>query len=200
MSDRLVRIPPLLREDWAEEQWQILASLVEALPTDFQGGAQKDSDYTAIELLLNHPMLAKAYLGYSQMLLIYENIPARERELIVLRVAYLSQSEYEWAQHVRICQHEEIPDEVILRVKAGAGHPDWSEKERYLLASVDELVKSAFISEESWTGLSGYYNTEQLMEIMFVVGNYLQIAMMFNTMGAQLNPKLRDLLEKFPLD
>lgn len=199
MSERKIRIPPLVREDWAEEQWQILASLAEALPDDFQGGAQKDSDYTAIELLLNHPQLAKAYLGYSQLLLIYENIPARERELIVLRVATLTNSEYEWAQHVRISQHEGIPDEVIRRVKLGSGHPDWNEKERYLIAAVEELVRDSFISDESWSGLSGYYNTEQLMEVMFIVGNYMQIAMMFNTMGAQLNPKLSDLMEEFPL-
>jgi len=199
MPERKVRIPPLLREDWGDEQWQILAALAEALQ-DFQGGAQEDTDYTAIELLLNYPLLARAYLGYSQTLLINENISVRDRELIILRVAYLTNSEYEWAQHVRVCRYEEIPDEVIHRVKVGSQHPEWGEKEKFLLAAVDELVDSAFITEANWSGLSGYFNTEQLMGIMFTVGNYLQMAMMFNSMGAQLNPKLSALLAEFPLD
>jgi len=199
MSERKVRIPPLLREDWGEEQWQILARMAEALG-DFQGGAQEDTDYTAIELLLNHPALAQSYLGYSTMFLIRDVISGYDRELIILRVAYLSKAEYEWTQHIRVSQHENIPDEVIRRINTGPGHPDWNEKEKYLLAAVDELVDSAFISEESWSGLSGYYNTEQLMEIIFIVGNYLQMAMMFNTMGAQLNPTLSALLDDFPLE
>lgn len=200
MSERQVRIPPLVRADWGEEQWQMLAALAEALPKDFQGGAQQDSDYTAVELLLNHPLLAKAWLGYSQWILPQNQLTAHDRELIVLRVGYVARSEYEWAQHVRVALAEGIPEEVIHRVKESPQHPGWNEKEKYLLMAVDELVNSAFITESTWSGLGGYFNTEQLIEIMFFVGNYYQMAMVFNTMGAQLNEKLSALLAEFPLD
>lgn len=192
------RIPPLPIRDWGDEQKQVLMAFLESMPADFQGGATKDSDYTALELLLNHPPLARAFLPYSQWLLQDNALALRDRELAILRLSVLIRSGYEWAQHVLIAQHEGISDEEIRRVVEGPEEAGWSDKERLLLRAVDELVSSAFISDETWQGLEKYFNNHQLMEILFTVGSYNLMGMVFNSMGAPLNHKLQETMEKFP--
>lgn len=200
MLSQQVRIPPLPVHQWGDEQKQVLTSFVAAMPSDFQGGHKDgETDYTALELLLNHPALANAFLSYSHWLLQDNELSARDRELAILRVAVLVNSQYEWTQHVLVAQHEKITDEEIIRVREGANSPGWSDKESVLLSAVDEMVNTAFIGDDTWSELKEYFNTNQLMEIMFTVGSYQMLGTVYNTMGAPLNDKLRATLESFPL-
>jgi len=201
MTERPVRIPPIPIHEWGNAQKQVLAAFIEQMPEDLQGGAKEgETDYTGLELLLNHPNLAKAFLGYSQWLLQDNELPIRDRELVILRVGFLIKSEYEWAQHVLIAQHEDISDEDIRRVAQGPDAPEWSDKERFLLSAVDDLLESAVVSDKTWKGLVRYYGIHPLMEIMFTAGSYYLMGMVYNTMGAPLNEKLQDILRKMPLE
>lgn len=173
---------------------------IEQVPDDVQGGHKDgETDYTGLELLLNHPVLARAYLSFSAWLLQDNELIARDRELAILRVGYLGRSDYEWAQHVLVAQNENVADEDIRRIPEGPEAPGWNERDRILLTAVDELVGSAFLSDDTWEELSRYYGTHELMEIMFTVGNYYLMAMVYNTMGVPMNHNLRAVLERYPL-
>lgn len=200
MTIRTTRIPPLPIREWGDEQKQILMAFVQKIPHDLQGGHKEGAtDYTALELLLNHPSLASSFLSYSNWLLQGHELAVRDRELAILRVSVLIKAEYEWAQHVLVAQHEDISDEEIRRVVDGPDAAGWSEQERFLLKAVDELVGAAYVGDETWQVLQNYYNTRQLMEIMFTVGTYHLMGMVYNTMGAPLNENLQATLANFPL-
>ena len=199
MTIRDVRIPPLPIHEWADTQKQVLMAFVEAVPDDFQGGHKEETDYTALEVLLNHPALAKAYLSYSQWLMQKNELPTRDKELAILRVGVMTKSTYEWAQHIMVARHERIPDDDIRRVITGPDAPEWNEKERCLLRAVDELVGGAFISDQTWESLAGYYSTNQLLEIMFTVGSYTMMAMVFNSVCIPMNEHLQAAAAEFPL-
>ena len=59
----------------------------------------------------------------------------------------------------------------------------------------DELHKDACISDATWQGLSRYYNVQQLMDIVFAVGQYNLVSMALNTLGVQLDPELTTTFE-----
>jgi alkylhydroperoxidase family enzyme len=136
--------------------------------------------------LAHHPKLMTRWLVFGNHVLAKNSLSARDRELAILRVGWICQAEYEWAQHTEIALRSEISQDEIERVTQGPDAAGWSEKEVALLRATDELVGDAFITDETWAALSAFYNTKQLMDLVFTVGQYNLVSMALNTLGVQL--------------
>jgi alkylhydroperoxidase family enzyme len=138
--------------------------------------------------LAHHPKLLKRWLVFGNHVLTKTSLPARDRELVILRVGWLARAEYEWSRHVLIARDCGISDEEIERVAEGPDAPGWNDLERALLRSVDELQADHFVSDATWSALSQHYDTQQLMDLVFTVGQYNMVSMALNTLGVQLDP------------
>jgi alkylhydroperoxidase family enzyme len=138
--------------------------------------------------LANHPKLLKRWRVFGNHVLAKSTLPARERELVILRVGWLCRAEYEWAQHVVIARRAGLSDEEIERISQGPDAPGWSELERALLCAADELHGDAFVSDATWSALSEHYETQQLMDLVFTIGQYHLVSMALNSLGVQLEP------------
>jgi alkylhydroperoxidase family enzyme len=136
--------------------------------------------------LAHHPKLMTRWLVFGNHILAKNSLSARDRELAILRTGWQCQAEYEWAQHAEIALHSDISPEEIERICQGPDAEGWSEKEVALLRAADELVDDAFITDETWNALSAFYNKQQLMDLVFTVGQYNLVSMALNTLGVQL--------------
>jgi alkylhydroperoxidase family enzyme len=145
--------------------------------------------------LAHHPDLLRRWLVFGNHVLFKSTVPARERELVILRIGWLCEAEYEWAQHVRIGKQAGLTDDEIHRIKIGPTAKGWNEQDTLLLRATDELHKDACIGDATWQGLSKHYNTQQLMDIVFAVGQYNLVSMALNTLGVQLDPGLSTTFE-----
>lgn len=114
------------------------------------------------------------------------DLPAREREIVILRTGYLCGSGYEWTQHVAIGQRVGLTDAEIEAIKTGAEAPVWSAEDAALLRATDDLVKDHFVSPASWAGLD-FLTEKQRMDLVFTCGQYTQVSMMLNSFGVQLD-------------
>jgi 4-carboxymuconolactone decarboxylase len=137
--------------------------------------------------LARHPKLLKRWAVFGTHVLFRSTLPPRERELLILRTGWLCRSEYEWGQHVIIAKREGVTDEEIARVKDGPDAAGWAEPDRALLRAADELLGDAFISDATWGALAERFNTPQLIDIVFTVGQYNLVSMALNTLGVQLD-------------
>ncbi len=136
--------------------------------------------------IANHPQLAESWLGFARYVLSEEStLPAREREILILRIGWLCQSEYEWGQHARIGRQVGLTDDEIVRITRGAEAPGWTEHERALLRATDQLHRDAFIHDATWAKLAETYSTQQLMDVVFTVGEYNLVSMALRTFGVQ---------------
>lgn len=135
--------------------------------------------------LAHHPKLLKRWLVFGNHVLGRSTLPPRERELVILRVGWLCRSGYEWGQHVRIARQSGVRDEEIERVADGPDAPGWSEAERALLRAADELHADQFISDATWQALGRHFDTQQLLDLVFTVGQYQMVSMALNTLGVQ---------------
>jgi AhpD family alkylhydroperoxidase len=124
-----------------------------------------------------YPELAKAYLTFNGHVLFSSSLPARAREILILRVAARRRCEYEWAQHVRLATAAGLTAEEIGRIAEGPERPEWDTSDRSLLRGVDELVDGAQISDATWTDLERHFDERQLMDLVFTVGAYETLAM-----------------------
>jgi alkylhydroperoxidase family enzyme len=67
--------------------------------------------------MANAPELLQWYMRYSTRL--WDVLPARERELVVLATARALEHEYEWHQHVRLGREAGVTDREITAVSEG---------------------------------------------------------------------------------
>ena len=134
--------------------------------------------------------LAKAFLGFNRHILFETSLSDRDRELLILRVGWLCRAGYEWAQHVLLARQAGLSDEEIARIKDGPGAAGWSEEDAALLRAVDELHADAFVGDATWKQLATRFDERELMDLVFTVGVYALLAMVFNSLGVQLDPGL----------
>ncbi len=140
--------------------------------------------------LARYPALAMPFLSFNAHLLSGTSLTDRQRELLVLRVASVRRSDYEWAQHVILAETAGMTKDEILRVADGPNAPEWSPLERSLLSAVDELLADGVVSELTWSALAEEFNTEQLMDMVFTVGCYSMLAMALRSFDVNPEPEL----------
>ena len=136
--------------------------------------------------LAHHPKLMSRWLVFGNHILGKNTLSARDRELAILRVGWLCKAEYEWAQHAQIALDSDITQEEIERVCEGPDAAGWGDLEVAILRATDELVGDAFITDETWSALSSFYNKQQLMDLVFTVGQYNLVSMALNSLGVQI--------------
>jgi 4-carboxymuconolactone decarboxylase len=173
------RLLPLDEKDWTEEQRELLAPM-----------RRNGRVFNIFKTLVRYPKLLKRWLPLGNHLLFKSSLPARERELLILRTAWLCRAEYEWGQHVVIAAREGLSPAEIERTAAGAAATGWSEAERALLGAADELYRDQCLSDESWAALTRHFTTPQVMDVIFTVGAYAMLAMALNSLGVPLDEGL----------
>jgi alkylhydroperoxidase family enzyme len=117
------------------------------------------------------------------------DLPPREREIVILRTGFLCKSGYEWAQHARIGRREGLTDDEIARLKAGA-HAGWAPADAALIQAADELHADQFIGDAAWADLNRHFSQKQCMDVVFTAAQYTQVSMLLNTFGVQLEADL----------
>jgi len=169
------RIPPLSDDELEGSSLAIMQPLLDA-----------GRPWNIFRTLSHHPDLARRWMVFANHVLYKSTLPPRERELAILRVGWLCGSEYEFGQHRLIGIEAGLSADEVERVKAGPD-ADWSDLERLVLQATDELHHDQVISDDTWAGLSRHWSTEQLMDLVFAVGQYTLVSMALRTFGVPLD-------------
>lgn len=170
------RIAPLADSELDADQKELLAPMAANGPV-----------LNIFRTLVHAPKAAKGFLAWGNYVLSRRNdLPPREREIVVLRTGYLCKSGYEWAQHVRIGKGVGLADDEITRLKAGA-EAGWNAADAALIRATDDLHRDQFITDANWAALKVHFSDKQCMDVVFTAGQYTQVSMMLNSFGVQLD-------------
>ena len=134
----------------------------------------------------NEP-LARGFLALGGHLLRGEGLPAREREIVILRTGWRAQSEYEFGQHTTIGLGVGLTAKEVAWL-ADVGEPKWSKKDAALVAMVDELCYEDAVSDATWALLAKQWSEEQLLELLVLAGYYRLVSGVLNGAGVALEP------------
>ncbi len=171
------RIPPLPAAEQDDQHRELLA-----------GATAPGSPASNIfATLVRHPGLFRKWMPFGGKML-SGKLPARDRELLILRVGWRCQSEYEWGQHVIIGRAAGITDDEIERIKRGPTAEGWDPFDATLLRAADELHDDACIGDDTWAALAARYDERQLIEVPMVVGQYHLVSFTLNSLGVQREP------------
>jgi 4-carboxymuconolactone decarboxylase len=171
-----VRVPPLPADQWDDAVDHALSGM---LPAERRN---PEAAGNLLATLVRHPKLTRAFLRFNNHLLFSSTLPPRLRELAVLRVAHLSDSEYEWRHHVRMGKEAGLTDDVIDGIQRGVAADGLDQA---ILHAVDELQDKSVISDATWAALSEHLDERQRMDLVFTIGCYGALAMAINTFGVE---------------
>jgi alkylhydroperoxidase family enzyme len=177
------RLPALPPEERTERQQELLDEM-SMLVVD--GVRKSREDKAALEILIRHAELYKAHVEVAQKYLSDCEMDIRDRELAVLRIAWLSQAPFEWGAHVKIAKRNGITSEEIERVIKGSSAPGWRKKDRAIVRAVEELHFDSMITDETWADLPEFFNDKKLIELVILAGQYKTVAYYQNSLRLPL--------------
>ena len=137
--------------------------------------------------LLHQEPVAKAVAGTLTTLLFTGNrLDVRVRELVIMRVGWVTGSCYEWTQHWRVARGLEIPEKDLLAVRDWKSARCFSAIERAALAATDETLADGHISRRTWTRLAEHLDPDVLVELVIAIGNWCMFSQLLQSLDVQL--------------
>lgn len=174
------RITPLALEEVSQDVWDIVNDVRKTI------GLGPAVDLPGYSLTMaKHPPIFRRQFEMG-MAIFAGKLPARERELAVLRIGWLLRAPYEWGEHVDIGQRYGVSKEEIQRVIEGSAAPGWTEHEAAILRAVEEILADQTVSDATWAVLARTWDEQQLLEFPMMVGQYVCTAIVQNTLRIRL--------------
>lgn len=181
------RVHPLSSDQLSPEQIKMIEAIRGSIGS---GMASEIPEF--FRTTVKHPHLFRCQMEAGTMYFT-GTIPPRQRELSILRIAWLCRAPYEWGEHVDIAKRYGVLPEEIERVTQGSTATGWSKQDAALLSAVEELLGDHAIADATWSTLSTIWSEQQLLEFPMLVGAYISTALQQNTLRmrlAQDNPGL----------
>jgi alkylhydroperoxidase family enzyme len=187
------RLPPMPESEWSPEVRAMLRGTQDRVAS-LEGkrkleGSERPEPTQVLNILRTlayHPALMKPFLGFATAIAQPGALTRRDSELLALRAAWNSQSDFEWGHHVKYAQVAGLSDAEIARIAAGPDAPGWSAADRDLLLAADQLHVRQQVDDALWQRLASRYDPAQLVELPFVVGQYTMLSMVANMTGVAL--------------
>jgi alkylhydroperoxidase family enzyme len=173
----------VLEAQWNDAQRQLVARHVI--------GGRPDN---GVRTLLNLPELADAVMPYTNYLTNGSSIVGRQRELLVMRAAWLAGNQLLWAAHAPLARNAGISPEEFRRIAQGPDTSGWDPFEATLLRLADQLYKNSSVTNATWQALSARYNMFNLMDAVETVNHFIVLSMIYNSFGVQPDAELKDRL------
>ncbi|HEY5977283.1 MAG TPA: carboxymuconolactone decarboxylase family protein [Solirubrobacterales bacterium] len=149
------------------------------------GLAAKGSPPRIFTTLGRHRRLFRAWIRFAGALMPRGKLPRDETELVILRVAHNSGSDYEWSHHERLGKRAGLSEEEISRVREGPQAPGWSPRRAMLLRAADQMHADRVIARPLWDELAAELDDVRLIELCMLIGHYEMLAMTLNTLEVE---------------
>ena len=168
---------------------------VPRLPLDEAKAAADEAgvpDYMAelaiFQVLLNHPALAGRLNDLLALMLWHGKLDSRLRELAIMRIGWLTASDYEWTQHWRVAQGLGVTADDLLGVRDWQCYKGFGPVERAVLAATDDVVRDGAVSEQSWATCKRELGADQavLIELVAAISGWRMIASILQSLQVPL--------------
>ncbi len=126
------------------------------------------------------------FIRLGSSLLTQTKLDGNLRELAILRVASLSNSNYEWTQHKIIATGIGMSEEKIEGVRTGPEKGPFNELERLVLKFTDEVTTRIKASRATFDAISKYLDHREIVELTLVIGYWSMVARLLESIEVEL--------------
>jgi alkylhydroperoxidase family enzyme len=145
--------------------------------------SEVDNQHPLFLTLMHHPELERVHSPFTLYLKDSTNLPLRDRELAIMRSAWLCGVDDQWVNHTLIGMDSGLTAAEIERIADGPNADGWTADEATVLRAVDELHLCCRIGVEVWSSLARRYDDAQMIEFLLLVGNYRALSYVQNSVG-----------------
>jgi alkylhydroperoxidase family enzyme len=163
------RIAPLPEAEWTAEQRALVAKFAPTNPDP------------AVRTLIRLPALVQGVTPYTTYLTEESTLTPRARHLLILRTAWLTGSDFLWSRYA-----SGLPAAERRRVAEGVSAAGWSDADKALLKTADELFRLSSVSNETWAAISAAHELHGVMDIVETVNHFTTLALLYNSIGIQI--------------
>ena len=150
------------------------------------GLPERLANLNATRIFLYSPISAGAMFNFLIAMMTTDTLSVRLRELIILRLAWLGKSVYEFSHHAEISRELGIPEESIMGVRDPDACQSYNEIDRAVLAMTDDLATGMQINQQTWEFLEKSFSKPELNELLFTVGLWRMQACWLNAIKPPL--------------
>jgi alkylhydroperoxidase family enzyme len=146
------------------------------------------AELSIFQVLLNHPTLARAINDLLATMLWHGKLDRRLRELVIMRIGWLTACDYEWTQHWRVACGLGVPADDLLGVRDWSTHDGFGAVERAVLAATDEVVRGGAVSGQTLAVCERELAADSavLIELVTAIGAWRMIASILHSLDVPL--------------
>lgn len=154
---------------------------------DAMGMPARRTTSEAFRTVANNPGVARVAFGQLMQLLENNKLDIRLRELMIMRIGWVTGSAYEWTNHWRVATTAGLPPEDILAVRDWQNSGRLGPADRAILAATDESLAGKSISDATWAEVAKHVtDPAQQVEFIIAMGNWLMFSMLFRNLRIPL--------------
>ena len=120
-------------------------------------------------LLLNFIRLGSSVIGRM-------GLSSRLREIVILQVARLTGSGYEWAQHTPVALEVGISQKQLDSISDWKSSSEFNNEERAVLQYTDEVARNVTVTDQTFNRLKNFFNEQTIVELTITIGYYGMLA------------------------
>jgi alkylhydroperoxidase family enzyme len=177
MAERVSRLPPLPEP------------LPPAVQELFAERIKRSGRVLNVHHTFGHaPKLSWASMQMAMALRFETSTPRLFIEIAIVRAAQLARGVYELQQHKPMLLAAGFSAATLDALENWRTSSLFDEKERALLAYVDEMADHGNVADATFNALGRCFTPEQIMELSFAVGSYYGTALIMNALQIKLEP------------
>jgi alkylhydroperoxidase family enzyme len=97
-------------------------------------------------------------------------LPAKLRELAIIRTGIVGESKFEYSQHLKVARMVGHSDDKLGAIKGWVTSDKFTDVERAVMQATDELVGRNLVEDETFAALKSHLSDEQIFELFYVIG------------------------------
>jgi alkylhydroperoxidase family enzyme len=146
------------------------------------------AELAIFQVLLNHPKLACGLNDLLAIMLWRGTLDPRLRELVIMRIGWLTASDYEWTQHWRVAQGLGVSPDDLLGVRDWRAYAGFGPAERAVLAATDDVVRDGAVGAESWAACEREFGADPalLIELVTAISAWRMVASILHSLQVPL--------------
>lgn len=145
-------------------------------------------DHNIFRALYRSPRIAKAVQQLLYVHLYGSELDDRLRELVIMRIGWLTKCDYEWTQHwFTAIDPFGCTAEDLLAVRDWQASTHLGVLEKSVLAATDEIVNSGAISDVTWQLCREHLSSEQAcLELITAIATWHAISLVLRSLRVPL--------------
>lgn len=144
-------------------------------------------------MVANAPASLQGFVQLALSLLIQSEFNPRLREIAILRIATLTQSIYEWEQHVYIAKQTGVTEAEIAQLKSEGTVIGLDEEALLICRVAEEITRDVRLSDEALQTIMARYGKRQATELILCCSYFNMLSRFLESTRVEMDADLESL-------